>query len=58
MDKKVKKYSDVIRSTIIWYAIVPIILVSLIAYMVLFFFGNKLIVKENNNSNRRILFLR
>ena len=37
MDKKVKRYSDVIRSTIIWYAIVPIILVSLIAYMVLFF---------------------
>lgn len=54
MDKKVKKYSDVIRSTIIWYAIVPIILVSLIAYMVLFFFGNKLIVKENNNSNKKI----
>ena len=54
MDKKVKRYSDVIRSTIIWYAIVPIILVSLIAYMVLFFFGNKLIVKENNNSNKKI----
>lgn len=57
MDKKIKKYSDVIRSTIIWYAIVPIILVSLIAYIVLFFWGNKLIVKENNNSNEKISVL-
>jgi len=54
MGKKVKKYSDVIRSTIIWYAIVPIILVSLIAYLVLFFWGNNLIMKENSNTNEHI----
>ncbi len=54
MGKKIKKYSDVIRSTLIWYAIVPIILVSLIAYIVLFFWGNNLIVKENANSNAQI----
>ncbi|MDV4151896.1 histidine kinase [Clostridium sp. AL.422] len=54
MDKKIKKYSDVIRSTIIWYAIVPIILVSLIAYIVLFLWGKNLIVKENNNSNNNV----
>lgn len=54
MDKKIKKYSDVIRSTIIWYAIVPIILVSLIAYLVLFFWGKNLIIKEISNSNEHI----
>ena len=54
MGKKIKKYSDVIRSTLIWYAIVPIILVSLIAYIVLFFWGNNLIVKENANTNAQI----
>ena len=54
MGKKYKKYSDVIRNTIVWYAIVPIIIVSLVAYLILFLWGNKLIVKENVNSNINI----
>lgn len=54
MGKEYKKYSEVIRDTIIWYGIVPIILVSLIAYLILFFGGNRLIVKENGNSNEYV----
>lgn len=54
MGKSFKKYSDVIRSTIIWYAIVPIIIVSLCAYLILFFWGNKLIFRENINNNKYV----
>ena len=54
MGKKYKKYSEVIRNTIIWYGIVPIIVLSLVAYLILFFWGSKLIVKENNDSNKKI----
>ncbi|KLE15497.1 histidine kinase [Clostridium sp. C8] len=54
MVKKFKKYSDVIRSAIIWYAIVPIIVVSICAYIILFFLGNKLIFKENINNNKYV----
>lgn len=54
MVKKFKKYSDVIRSTLIWYAIVPIILVSLCAYLILLFQGNRLIAKENINNNEYV----
>ena len=57
MGKSFKKYSDVIRSTIIWYAIVPIIIVSLGAYLILFFWGNKLIIKENINNNKYVASL-
>lgn len=57
MTKSFKKYSDVIRSTIIWYAIVPIIIVSLGAYLILFFWGNKLIIKENINNNKYVASL-
>lgn len=54
MGKKYKKYSEVIRNTIIWYGIVPIIVLSLVAYLILFIWGNKLIVKENTDSNKKI----
>lgn len=54
MVKKLKKYSDVIRNTLIWYAIVPIILLSLGAYLILFFLGDKLIERENISNNKYV----
>lgn len=54
MGKSFKKYSEVIRDTLIWNAIIPIMGFSLLVFLILFVFGRILITNENVKSNEEI----
>lgn len=56
MGKSFKKYSDVIRSTLIWNAIIPIMGFSILAFLMLFIIARKLIINENININEKVSY--
>ena len=54
MGKSFRKYSEVIRKTLIWNGIVPIMSFSILIFFMLFIFVIKLIVNDNISKNKKI----
>ena len=54
MGKGFKRYSEVIRSTLIWNGIIPIMGVAIGSFLILFIIGTRLIINENVKINKSI----
>lgn len=54
MGKGLKRYSEVIRRTLIWNGIIPIMGVAIGSFLILFIIGTRLIINENVKINKSI----